>query len=254
MRARISFFSSKPALRALSGLGVAAFVLASSPSALAENVKPAPANPAPAAPAAPAPSPAKPAPAKPAEPAAGPVLTGFWTAYNDDGKPGGIFYFYEKDGLYEGRLVKEITYPEDPPENPLCTHCPGEKKDKPMLGLVIVWGMKKHGVAKYEDGKILDPRNGSVWSAELDVTPDNQKLNLRGYVATPLFGQTRVWTRLPDDTMALADIPGDPLVEVAPATQGKKPAGHVAPTSAAPAHAAAPAHPAAAPHPVAPSQ
>ncbi len=151
-------------------------------------------------------------PQPPASSHSAPVLDGFWMAYDDgDGRPGGVFYFYENDGSYEGRLVKQITYPEDPPENPLCAHCPGEKKDKPMLGLVIVWGMKRHGAAKYEDGKILDPRDGSVWSAQIEVTPDNQKLNLRGYVATPLLGQTRVWTRLPDDTMALADIPGDPI-------------------------------------------
>ncbi|WP_298354291.1 DUF2147 domain-containing protein [Rhodoblastus sp.] len=161
-----------------------------------------------------------------------PVLTGFWTAYNDDGKPGGVFYFYENNGLYEGRLVKEIAYPGDPPENPLCTRCPGEKKDKPMLGLVIVWGMKKHGEAKYENGHVLDPRNGSVWSAQLEVTPDNQKLNLRGYLGTPLLGQTRVWTRLPDDTMALADIPGDPIPGLVPppaAPLAKKHAPHHAP-------------------------
>lgn len=150
-----------------------------------------------------------------------PVLEGFWTAYDDDGRPGGVFYFYENNGSYEGRLVKKITYPEDPPENPLCAHCPGEKMDKPTLGLVIVWGMKRHGAAKYEDGHILDPRDGSVWSAQLEVTPDNQKLNLRGYLATPLLGQTRVWTRLPDDAMALADIPGDPIPGLA-AEQGRK--------------------------------
>ena len=181
-----------------------------------------------------------------------PVLTGFWTAYNDDGKPGGVFYFYENNGLYEGRLVKEIAYPGDPPENPLCTRCPGEKKDKPMLGLVIVWGMKKHGEAKYENGHVLDPRNGSVWSAQLEVTPDNQKLDLRGYLGTPLLGQTRVWTRLPDDTMALADIPGDPIPGLAPppaAPTARKHAPQHAPHGprAAPAHLA-PASGVATPH------
>jgi hypothetical protein len=156
-----------------------------------------------------------------------PVLDGFWMAYDDDGKPGAVFYFYENNGAYEGRLVKKIVHPEDPPENPLCTRCPGEKKDKPIEGLAIVWGMKRSGAAKYEDGHILDPRDGSVWTAQLEITPDNQKLNLRGYLATPLLGQTRVWTRLPDDTMALADIPGDPLPGLA-AEQGGKPGVHSA--------------------------
>ena len=33
-------------------------------------------------------------------------LTGFWQAYFDDGGPSGWFYFAEKNGFYEGRLVK----------------------------------------------------------------------------------------------------------------------------------------------------
>ncbi len=178
--------------------------------------------------------PAKPAPAAGAHPAGGPVLTGFWQAYNDDGRPGGIFYFYEKNGLYEGRLVKSITYPNEPPDDPLCTACSGEKKNQPMMGLVIVYDMKHHGGAKYEDGHILDPRDGKIWSAEVEVTPDNQKLNLRGYVATPLLGQTRVWTRLPDDTMAPADIPGEPIAALGGAA-GKKAGAQPAAAAAKPA-------------------
>ena len=232
MRLKFPAFSMSRFTNALVGLALLALAPAFLSAGRAESAEPQPAASQPSA----------------------PVLTGFWTAYNDDGKPGGVFYFYENNGLYEGRLVREITYPEDPPENPLCTHCPGEKKDKPMLGLVIVWGMKRHGEAKYEDGHILDPRTGSVWSAQLEVTPDNQKLNLRGYLGTPMLGQTRVWTRLPDDTMALTDIPGDPLPGLSappPAAPAKKhaPHGAVHPSAAhsSAAHPSA-AHPSAAPH------
>lgn len=192
-------------------LGAAALMLTTGFSAVAETVKPPP--------------------AAAAAHVEGPLLTGFWQAYNDDGRPGGVFYFYEKNGFYEGRLVKAVTYPEEPPDDPLCKACTGEKKNQPMMGLVIVYGMKRHGAAKYEDGHILDPRDGKIWSAELDVTPDNKKLNLRGYIGTPLLGQTRVWTRLPDDTMAPADIPGEPIPALG-GVQGKKP---VATPAAAPA-------------------
>jgi uncharacterized protein (DUF2147 family) len=223
MRPITQYLCSSWLPRVLSGLGAAVLLLAAVSTGRAQDAPPTGSQPA-----------AKEAAAQPS----GPKLTGFWTAYNDDGRPGGVFYFYENDGLYEGRLVKEITYPEDPPENPLCTRCPGDKKDKPMLGLVIVWGMKKQGDAKYVGGHILDPRNGSVWSAQLKVTPDNQKLNLRGYLGVPMLGQTRVWTRLPDDTMALTDIPGDPLPELANLKDKKHgahgAAHHAAPRAAAP--------------------
>jgi hypothetical protein len=195
-------------------LGAAALMVTTGFSAVAETVKPPP--------------------AAAAAHVEGPLLTGFWQAFNDDGRPGGVFYFYEKNGLYEGRLVKAVTYPDEPPDDPLCKACTGEKKNQPMMGLVIVYGMKRHGAAKYEDGHILDPRDGKIWSAELDVTPDNKKLNLRGYIGTPLLGQTRVWTRLPDDTMAAADIPGEPIAALA-GVQGKKPASAAAPAAAKPA-------------------
>lgn len=203
--------------------------LAASGALLAATLAPAQADPAASA----KPSAAKAAPG--AEAPAGPTLAGFWNVYDDDEKkPDAVFFFYEKDGLWEGRIVKEFHGPDDPPEDPLCRHCPGDKKDKPMLGLVIVWGMKPHGEAKFESGHILDPRNGTVWNAQLEVTPDNQKLLVRGYVMTPMLGQTRTWRRAPDDTMALADVPGDPF----PGQPAKKPhgaaAGHPAP--AAPAH------------------
>ncbi len=43
-------------------------------------------------------------------------------------------------------------------------------------------------------GHITDPRNGSVWNAELwQERPDI--LKLRGYVVLPLLGQTQIWTR-----------------------------------------------------------
>ena len=200
-------------LGAVTSLAAAALIGAAT-AAAAENAKEG------AKPATPAAQPAA------AHAASGPVLNGFWQAYNDDGRPGGVFFFYEKNGLYEGRLVKAVTYPDEPPDDPLCKACPGEKKNQPMMGLVIVYGMKRHG-AKYEDGHILDPRDGKIWSAEVEVTPDNQKLNLRGYIGTPLLGQTRVWTRLPDDTMAAADIPGEPIGG-ADAGHAKKPAAHSA--------------------------
>ncbi|WP_374546446.1 DUF2147 domain-containing protein [Rhodoblastus sp.] len=210
-------------IRAVAGLAAAALIGAAT-AASAENAKEG------AKPAAPV--------AQPAAHPAGPALNGFWQAYNDDGRPGGVFFFYEKNGFYEGRLVKAVTYPDEPPDDPLCKACPGEKKNQPMMGLVIVYGMKRHG-AKYEDGHILDPRDGKIWSAEVEVTQDNQKLNLRGYIGTPLLGQTRVWTRLPDDTMAAADIPGEPIGG-ADAGHAKKPTAQSAgaPAAAKPATAA----------------
>ena len=160
-------------------------------------------------------------------------LTGFWQAYFEDGGPSGWFYFAEKNGFYEGRLVKMFKKKGETSLVTTCPACPGEKKNKPMLGMVIVYNLKRDG-AKYENGNILDPRDGSVYNAEVEVTPDGQKLLLRGYLGFEIFGQTQTWTRLPDDAIPAADLPGDPLAPKAKPAPAKPTAAKPAPAKPAP--------------------
>jgi uncharacterized protein (DUF2147 family) len=169
----------------------------------------------------------------PAEPSA----SGFWQAKYDDGKPSGWFYFTEHNGTYEGRIVKGFKKTPDEPVVLNCVHCPGDKKNTPMLGLVIVWGMKRHGL-KYDEGSIMDPRDGSIYHANMQVSPDGQKLFVRGYLGVELLGQTQTWERLPDNTMAASAIPGEPVVA---AQTKKKPPVPGKPASATEAAPAAPA-------------
>lgn len=136
-----------------------------------------------------------------------PSAVGFWAQISDDGKVGGWFFFEKHDGLYDGRLVKMFKQPGDQHHySDVCEKCEGDEKDAPMLGLTIVKGMKREG-NKYQDGTILDPRDGTVYHAQMEVSQDGQKLAVRGYLGIPLLGQTQVWQRLPDDSMAPADIP-----------------------------------------------
>jgi uncharacterized protein (DUF2147 family) len=174
----------------------------------------------PATPAAPKPHPAThppggqathPATGQAAAHPSGPPTTvvGFWAQVGDDGKVGGWFYFVEKNGAYEGRLVKMIKQPGDTaPMIDTCEKCPGDQKDAAMLGLTIIKGMKRTGF-KYEEGSIMDPRDGTVYHAQMEMSPDGQKLFVRGYLGIPLLGQTQTWTRLPDNSIAAKDIPKD---------------------------------------------
>jgi uncharacterized protein (DUF2147 family) len=138
-----------------------------------------------------------------------PTVAGFWQQSDDSGKVGAWFYFVEKNGVYEGRMVKLFSKPGEV-FVPNCVKCEGDQKNAPMLGLVIVKGMKRNGL-KYEGGSIMDPRDGQVYHAQMEVSPDNQKLSVRGYLGIPMLGQTQIWTRMPDNTMAAADIPKESL-------------------------------------------
>jgi uncharacterized protein (DUF2147 family) len=138
------------------------------------------------------------------------TAAGFWQQADEDGFVGGWFYFSEKNGLYEGRLVKMFKKPGSTEFSDKCEKCEGDQKDALMLGLTIVKGMKRDG-HKYEEGSILDPRDGTLYHAQMKLSDDGKELEVRGYLGIPLLGQTQVWKRLPDDSIAPADIPKDSL-------------------------------------------
>ena len=141
-----------------------------------------------------------------AQSAAEQTAAGFWQQVDSDGHVGGWFYFVEKNGRFEGRLVKMFKRPGENRTFTVCAKCQGAQKNAPMLGLTIVKGMRRDGL-KYDEGTILDPRDGTVYHAQMELSPDGEKLSVRGYLGIPLLGQTQVWNRLPDNAIPAAEIP-----------------------------------------------
>jgi len=117
-------------------------------------------------------------------------IFGKWKTIDDEtGKEKSIVEIYEKDGKVYGKII-ELINPKQ--KNPLCSKCDGSKKDKPVLGMVIIEGLEKDDDV-YNDGTILNPENGKVYSCRLKLDDEKDTLQVRGYVA--FFYKTQYWKR-----------------------------------------------------------
>lgn len=119
---------------------------------------------------------------------------GLWETVSDvTGEATGTVRISLEDGGLVGRIEELIRKPGEDPD-PVCTKCPGEKKDQPVQGMTILWGLQKDD-EEWNGGYILDPDDGRTYRSELHVTDDNGKLEVRGYIGFSLFGRTQVWNR-----------------------------------------------------------
>src|ERR1700682_723473 len=147
--------------------------------------------------------------------AADPTAVGLWEQVDENsGKPESWFKITERSGVYLGNIVKIFFKPGED-ENWVCDKCEGDEKGKPVLGLALIKGMQRKGL-EYENGTIMDPRDGSVYSALMKLSPDGQHLEVRGYLGISFLGRSQIWHRLPDTALG----PQTPAAAPRPAAKG----------------------------------
>ena len=79
------------------------------------------------------------------------------------------------------------------PEHANCIECKDDRKNKPLVGMEIIRGLKKDG-AEFTGGSITDPKNGK--SYKCTITRDGDKLNVRGYMGISIIGRTQTWQKV----------------------------------------------------------
>ncbi len=119
---------------------------------------------------------------------------GLWKNVDDvTGKVKALIRITDNKGEMQGRIEKLFpAVGEDP--NPKCDKCEGANKDQPVIGMLIMSGLKKDG-DEYNGGTILDPDNGKVYRSKMTLVESGKKLKVRGYIGMPMLGRSQVWLR-----------------------------------------------------------
>jgi uncharacterized protein (DUF2147 family) len=121
---------------------------------------------------------------------------GLWKTIDDDGKTEkSLVRIVDTGGVLTGK-VEKITDPAKADEK--CVKCEDDRKDKPIVGMVIISGAKQDSeeTNKWVGGLILDPAKGSSYKLILKTTDGGKKLDVRGYIGSPMFGRTQTWIRV----------------------------------------------------------
>ena len=118
-------------------------------------------------------------------------IIGQWKAVGDkDGDEKAIIEIYEQNGKLFGKVTKllpgaRITR---------CENCPGDLKDKPIEGMVVLKNLRKTALGGV-DGKITDPSNGKTYNCAIELQ-DRDTIKVRGYIGMPAVGRTQYWKRV----------------------------------------------------------
>ncbi len=122
-------------------------------------------------------------------------IVGHWKTIDDKtNQPKSIIRIELVDQKLQGTVVKIFTAPGDRPD-PVCEQCKDHRKDKPVIGMTIMSGLKKTSSSLWEGGEILDPNNGSIYKVKLNLDAEAKVLSVRGYVGVPMVGRTQTWIR-----------------------------------------------------------
>ena len=120
---------------------------------------------------------------------------GLWKTIDDETKTEkSLVRITEAGGVLSGR-VEKIADPSK--QDSTCDKCTDERKDKPVVGMLILRNAKPDAdKPAWEGGEILDPNNGKVYKLRLSLADGGKKLDVRGFIGFALLGRTQTWLRV----------------------------------------------------------
>lgn len=119
------------------------------------------------------------------------TFTGTWKTIDDETKEAKSYVeLFDAGGTLYGKVTKLLKSAPDRK----CDKCPDERKDQPILGMIVVVNMKpKDGY--YQNGNILDPEKGKWYGCKMWLKEgDPNTLVVRGSLGP--FYRTQYWYRV----------------------------------------------------------
>ena len=115
---------------------------------------------------------------------------GQWKTIDDkSGKPKSIVQITENNGVLTGKIVELL----EGATEKTCSKCEGDQKDQPLVGMKILWDLKKEG-NEWTEGKIFNPADGGVYSSKAKLIDGGKTLEVTG--KWMFFSKQQQWQRV----------------------------------------------------------
>lgn len=117
---------------------------------------------------------------------------GVWKTIDDEtGEAKSTVQIYESNGKLYGKVTDLLLKPDDT----VCEECSGSRKNKPIVGMVIVEDLEPYD-DYWKNGTILDPASGSSYGCSIWFEDGkSNELQVRGKHWTGLY-RTQTWYRV----------------------------------------------------------
>lgn len=126
-------------------------------------------------------------------------IEGYWKSIDDRTSEQLAIVEIKKtaDGTFRGKTVYVYPNVRGGSGNELCIKCPPPYTNKPRLGLEFMTGLVQDpkDPESYIHGKLLEPKSGKIYNGKARLSPDGNRLKLRGYMGVSLLGRSVVWIR-----------------------------------------------------------
>jgi uncharacterized protein (DUF2147 family) len=118
-------------------------------------------------------------------------VLGSWRTVDDrDGAEKSYVDLYETDGKIYGKITKLLKQPIDQ----VCDKCKGERKDKPLMNMIVIEGLIAHE-NNFAGGRIYDPVTGNDYGCSIWLEPGKpNELRVRGKHWSGIY-RTQTWYR-----------------------------------------------------------